>query len=250
MSQDETPETIEDDALETAEIECTETDIDSIEEQETLQAETEEIISAESTEQEVLDDEAIKSIADESEELLAGSVDAEVADDSVEDANFDSNDVETLDAETDEVAESLDVVEEDSAELEQVCTADAQESDEVDQVKESDAAILPSELHVSLIDSLHEQLKASYDNAVDNQIILDCSEVEDVDSACIQLLTAFQCKAQANELSIDWRSVPQEMQKVTKNLGLSSVLTYESNAGQEVSKGGGSVVSGDDLLMF
>ena len=55
-------------------------------------------------------------------------------------------------------------------------------------------------------------------------IVLDMSSVEKIDTACLQLLTAFVLKARANGIALRWHEPSEHFLSVVNSLNLNAAL--------------------------
>jgi anti-anti-sigma regulatory factor len=58
-------------------------------------------------------------------------------------------------------------------------------------------------------------------------IVLDMSGVEKIDTACLQLLTAFVLKARANDIALRWHEPSEHFLSAVNSLNLNAALGIE-----------------------
>ena len=61
-------------------------------------------------------------------------------------------------------------------------------------------------------------------NAQTAAIVLDMSKVEKIDTACLQLLTAFVLKARANQTALSWHEPSEHFLSAVNSLNLNAAL--------------------------
>lgn len=85
---------------------------------------------------------------------------------------------------------------------------------------------LKSKLHISEADELAQALVSSLESS--EPIILDISDVNDADTASIQVLCALQKSLSLTENKIEWTGISQPLADAAKQLGVQDILNIPS----------------------
>lgn len=88
---------------------------------------------------------------------------------------------------------------------------------------------LPAECLIGNGESLREALIGA---AQAKAVTLDASQVQRVDTACLQLLTAFVSERRAANRAVGWAGVPALLTERAQLLGLSALLAFDGVAGE------------------
>lgn len=84
--------------------------------------------------------------------------------------------------------------------------------------------ILGEALTIAHIRRMHEALGQALAQAVGGTLTLDGSQVEEVDTAGMQLLAVFVRTLKTRGLTLSWRNVPVTLRECARRLGLSEAL--------------------------
>lgn len=87
--------------------------------------------------------------------------------------------------------------------------------------------VLEDNLHISGLESLHEQLMSCYENKQD--ICLDASQIQKADAASLQLLVSFYQSAPVQGVNVTWKGCSDAFIEASQQVGLSSLLGIESS---------------------
>ena len=84
---------------------------------------------------------------------------------------------------------------------------------------------LSNTLHINTVVQLHESLMSLLET--DDEVCLDISDVEAVDTASIQVLCALQKSLLASKGKIKWRGTSETLLKATQLLDVATFLDLE-----------------------
>lgn len=92
------------------------------------------------------------------------------------------------------------------------------------------AVKLESEMTISKSEGLHSSLIATFEQSVEDSrgIAIDASEVERIDSSCLQLLYALFRDLEARDLNLNWKKPSESFIQSAQLLGLSEHMGLES----------------------
>lgn len=85
---------------------------------------------------------------------------------------------------------------------------------------------LQTKLHISDAESLTEQLVSCLESS--EPIVLDVSDVNDADTASVQVLCALQKSLSLTQNSIEWSGVSKPLADAAKQLGVQDLLNLPS----------------------
>ena len=81
-------------------------------------------------------------------------------------------------------------------------------------------------LDISAVQSWLEELTGAL-NANSQTLSLDMAEVEKIDTACLQALTAFVLRAREQRIEVVWQATSSAFRAAAEDLGLNGVLGVE-----------------------
>ena len=93
---------------------------------------------------------------------------------------------------------------------------------------QSNQIVLDKHLNIGEAKNLHAKLEKSLFEA--QHVILDASQVEEVDTASIQLLISFVKSAQASNLNVSWKETSKIFNKHATLLGACELLQLDTTA--------------------